>query len=92
MNKPNVEIYTRDWCGYCRMALALLNKHGIEYQQYEVNGDAEKETEMKQRSGRHTVPQIFINDKAIGGFTDLASLSMKTDLNEYVNNTLPRAE
>lgn len=87
----DVEIYTKSWCGYCRMAMALLDKHDIAYTNIDVTADADKEQEMKQRSGRQTVPQIFINDTSIGGFTDLAQLSATTDLKAYIVNATSQA-
>ena len=81
-----VEIYTKTWCAYCRMAKALLSKEGIDFEEIDVTFDIEKEQEMKQRSGRYTVPQIFIGNEAIGGFTELAQLSAKVNLLELVTD------
>ena len=69
------------------MAMTLLDQHGIEYTNIDVTSDAEKEQEMMQRSGRTTVPQIFFDDESIGGFTELANLSAKTDLREMVSGS-----
>jgi len=80
-----VEIYTRSWCGYCRMAKAMLNQEAISYEEIEISDQAELEQEMIKRSGRTSVPQIFIDDNAIGGFTDLVALSEKVDLRELVD-------
>ncbi len=82
-----VEIYTKNWCGYCRMAMALLDKFDIEYTNIDVTSDPAMEQEMIQRSGRRTVPQVFFNNESIGGFTELANLSAKTDLRELVKGS-----
>ena len=82
MNK--VEIYTRSWCGYCRMAKLMLEQEAIEYDEYEISDKPALEREMIDRSGRQSVPQIFINDSAIGGFTDLVALADKVDLKALV--------
>ena len=82
-----VEIYTKNWCGYCRMAMALLDQHEIEYKNIDVTSDPEKEQEMIQRSGQRTVPQVFFNNESIGGFTELANLSAKTDLRELLKGS-----
>ena len=82
-----IEIYTKKWCGYCSMAKMLLDKHHIKYQEYDVTSDRAKEMEMMERSGKRTVPQIFIDNQPIGGFTDLAALSMKTDLSKLADET-----
>ncbi len=80
-----VEIYTRSWCGYCRMAKVMLDQKEISYQEIEISDDPELEQKMIERSGRTSVPQIFIDDKAIGGFTDLAALAEKVDLRKLID-------
>ena len=70
-----VEIYTKFGCPYCARAKALLGQKGIEYEEYEINSLAGKRDEMMERSnGRHTVPQIFIDGRHVGGSDDLAEL------------------
>lgn len=68
--KPIV-MYSTQWCGYCRAARALLQSKGLKFLEIDVDADSAKRQEMMQRSGRHTVPQIFFGDQHIGGFTDL---------------------
>ena len=69
-----VEIYTTPWCGYCARAKALLEKKGAAFEESDVMEDAVKRTEMRERSRRTTVPQIFINGQHIGGSDELAAL------------------
>ena len=69
-----IEIYTTMWCGYCARAKALLEKKGAAYQETDVMEDAAKRAEMRERSKRTTVPQIFINGQHIGGSDELAAL------------------
>ncbi len=69
-----IEIYTTMWCGYCARAKSLLEKKGAAYQETDVMEDAAKRAEMRQRSNRTTVPQIFINGQHIGGSDELAAL------------------
>jgi glutaredoxin 3 len=70
-----VEIYTKFTCPYCMRAKMLLDQKGVEYEEYEISGQAEKRAEMIQRAGgRTTVPQIFIDDRHIGGSDDLYDL------------------
>jgi glutaredoxin 3 len=69
-----IEIYTTPWCGYCARAKALLEKKGAAYQETDVMEDAVKRAEMRERSKRTTVPQIFINGQHIGGSDELAAL------------------
>jgi glutaredoxin 3 len=69
-----IEIYTTMWCGYCARAKSLLEKKGAAYQETDVMEDAAKRAEMRERSKRTTVPQIFINGQHIGGSDELAAL------------------
>ena len=70
-----VEIYTKFGCPYCARAKALLGQKGVEYEEFEINTLPGKRDEMMERSnGRHTVPQIFIDGRHVGGSDDLAEL------------------
>ena len=69
-----IEIYTTPWCGYCARAKALLEKKGAAFEETDVMEDAVKRTEMRERSRRTTVPQIFINGQHIGGSDELVAL------------------
>lgn len=77
----HIEIYTKDWCRYCTSAKALLNTKNVSYEEIDVTRDLGQEAEMVQRSGRRTVPQIFIDERHIGGSDDLASLDARGELN-----------
>lgn len=71
----NVEIYTGMMCGYCSAAKRLLKKKGIEFTETDVTWKPGKRAEMMQRAnGKHSVPQIFINDEHVGGCDDLYAL------------------
>ncbi|MCY7271084.1 MAG: glutaredoxin 3 [Sphingomonas bacterium] len=70
-----VEIYTKDWCPYCVRAKRLLAEGGAHIVEYPVDMGGDKKGEMIQRAGgRTTVPQIFIDDRYIGGCDDLFEL------------------
>ena len=71
--KP-VVIYTTPICGFCHAAKRLLDSKGVAYEEIDVLRDMEKKQEMMQRSGRRTVPQIWIGDAHIGGCDDLYAL------------------
>ncbi len=79
MTKP-VTIYTTPWCPYCRMAKSLLGKKNIEYKEIDVTGDPQKRQWLLKQSGQNTVPQIFIGEKSIGGFTELSNLERNKKL------------
>ncbi len=69
-----VRIYTTPICPYCARAKALLNRKGVEFEEVDVYMDAAARKEMMEKSGRRTVPQIFIGDRHIGGCDDLHAL------------------
>ncbi|MFT4607012.1 MAG: GrxC family glutaredoxin [Urechidicola sp.] len=71
---PHIEIYTKDYCPFCFRAKALLDHLDVDYTDYEVTFTHDKEIEMNKRSGRFTVPQIFIDNKPIGGSDELYQL------------------
>ncbi len=76
-----VEIYTKFGCPYCARAKQLLADKGVQYEEYEINSVAGKRDEMLERSkGRHTVPQVFIDDRHIGGSDDVADLERRGEL------------
>lgn len=69
-----VTIYTTPICGYCLAAKRLLTKKGVDFDEIDVSRDPEKRQEMMQKSGRHTVPQIWIGADHVGGSDDLHML------------------
>jgi len=72
---PEILIYTKNWCGYCQAAKALLQQLGLPFSEVDVTHDLERYREMLERSeGRTTVPQIFLDGLGIGGYTDLRRL------------------
>ncbi len=76
-----VEIYTSPWCGYCHSAKRLLDKKGVPYIEIDVTMDRAKKREMLERSnGGRTVPQIFIDDRLIGGCDQLFELDLDDEL------------
>ena len=75
MTAPDIIIYTKDWCSYCRGAKDLLQRLGYHYTEVDVTSDQQRFREMVERAeGRTTVPQIFIDDAGIGGYTELSAL------------------
>ncbi len=75
MTTHTVEIYTTPFCPYCVRAKALLQKKGVEYRETDVSEDSSLRSAMTKRAGgSYTVPQIFIDDRHIGGCDDLYAL------------------
>ncbi len=73
---PKVRMYCTRICGYCQMAMRLLEKKGIEFEKIYVDSLPERRAEMMKLSGRTTVPQIFIGDVHVGGYRELAKLEL----------------
>lgn len=77
---PHVVMYCSDTCPFCQNAEKLLTKKGVAIEKKNVDEDPVLWDEIEQKTGRDTVPQIFINDKHIGGFDDLSELDMLDEL------------
>ncbi len=75
MATPKVEIYATSWCPYCERARQLLKTKGVQLEEIDIEGRPGAREEMVARSGRRTVPQIFINQTHIGGCDDLLALN-----------------
>jgi glutaredoxin 3 len=71
---PKVQMYATGWCPYCAHARLLLKQKNVDFEEIDVDARPEARTEMLARSGRRTVPQIFIGDRHIGGSDDLFEL------------------
>lgn len=70
-----VEIYTKMFCPYCTRAKSLLVAKGVDFEEYDISLGGPKRAEMLDRSnGGYTVPQIFIDDRHVGGSDELAAL------------------
>ena len=67
----HVEVYTKSWCGFSVRAKGDLDRKGVSFEEIDVTTDSIREKEMVNRSGRHTVPQIFIDGYHVGGSDDL---------------------
>ena len=74
MSTPAVVMYTTSWCPYCERARKLLAKKNVTFTEIDIESAAEKRAEMRNRSGRTSVPQIFIGDHHVGGSDDLHDL------------------
>lgn len=86
MASPKVEIYTWSRCPFCIRAKALLDRKGIDYVEYTIDGDNEARTQMAQRAhGRTSLPQIFIQDQHVGGCDDLYGLEQQGKLDAMLD-------
>ncbi len=78
-------IYSTLICPYCNAAKHLLRSKGLEYQEIRVDLDRQQRQIMMEKSGRTSVPQIFINKKHVGGFDDLNALNRSGGLDQLLN-------
>jgi len=74
MAAPRIEMYTTSWCPYCERARALLQARHAAFEEISIEAEPAQREEMIRRSGRRTVPQIFIDGQHIGGCDDLHAL------------------
>jgi len=72
--QPNIVLYTKGHCPFCHRAKALLKSKNVTFTEFEITDDVALTREMIERSGRKTVPQIFIDDFHVGGASDLFEL------------------
>jgi thioredoxin reductase (NADPH) len=77
---PSIVMYTKPECPYCEMAKRLLADKGQRWTEIDVEAEPERRGEMAERSRRNTVPQIWIGDRHVGGFDDLAALDRSGEL------------
>lgn len=84
MSEVKVEMYHRPGCGFCYRAQALLDEKGVVYQGYNLWHDSSLKGEMVARTGGRTVPQILINDQAIGGCMELMELERSGELDRLL--------
>lgn len=91
---PVIEIYTKDYCPYCKLAKAILQRHGADYVEQSVSEDPGLFSAMvKRAAGRRTVPQIFIDGVGLGGADELSLLEESGRLDPILKgrNAAPQA-
>ena len=79
-----VKVYTRKWCGYCTAAERLLNEKGVPFENQDCSNDQETRRWLVTATGQTTVPQIFIDGKSIGGFSELEALDRRGELDRLL--------
>lgn len=80
----DVIVYSSAHCPYCVMAKQLLERKGVAYKEIRVDLEPAKREEMMRKSKQRTVPQIFINDQAVGGYTDLLAIDRANKLDQML--------
>ena len=82
---PRIEIYTQPWCPYCARAIQILASKGATYQEINApHGTPERAEATRRSGGRTTVPQIFIDDRPVGGCDDLRALDASGELDRLL--------
>lgn len=79
----HIKIYTKAYCTYCYAAKNLLMKRGLAFEETDLSGNFPAEQEMRDLTGRTTVPQILINGMLVGGYTDLIELDRAGKLDAF---------
>jgi glutaredoxin 3 len=84
MSQPEIIVYHMPFCPYCSWAKQLLDGKQVQYTLIDVASDDMLRQEMEDRSGRNSVPQIFIGDRHIGGFDDMSALDRAGELDPLI--------
>jgi len=90
VERAPVSLYTRRWCGYCFAARRLLKRLGVDYTEIPLDHKPERRAEISNLAGGwRTVPMIFIGDRFIGGYTEIAALHRRGELVGLMSSTDP---
>jgi glutaredoxin 3 len=84
VTQPAITLYVAGWCPYCQRAKSLLTGKNVKFNEIDVEDDGKLREQMVARSGRRTVPQIFIGEKHIGGCDDLFALDNSGELDRLI--------
>jgi len=81
-----VVIYSKTYCPYCDRAKALLKSKGVSFGEHMMDDKPDEMKQLMERTGLRTVPQIFINDELVGGFTDMDALNKNGELDKLLES------
>ena len=87
MQKAKVTVFSKDYCPYCKMAKKTLKQLGLKFEEFDITFNRAYAIEMLEKSMRHTVPQIFIDDHHIGGNDDLQIALQNGELDKILQNS-----
>lgn len=74
MTTTKVTLYTKENCPFCVRAKALLSRKGVTFEEVPVEGRDDLRTWLVEATGQRTVPQVFVGERSLGGYTDVAAL------------------
>jgi glutaredoxin 3 len=77
-----IQMYTTAWCCYCTRAKTVLENRGLDYEEVRVDGDSDFRDKLVALTGRWTVPQIFIDGRHVGGYSELSELDRSGRLDD----------
>jgi len=81
-------MYSTAWCGYCQRARSLFERKGVAVREIKIDEDQnDRDTMLRRSGGRRTVPQIFIGERHVGGYDDLAALDRAGELDKLLGKT-----
>ncbi|MBX3702159.1 MAG: glutathione S-transferase N-terminal domain-containing protein [Steroidobacteraceae bacterium] len=86
MGAPAVTVYTAGFCGYCIRVKSLLERRGIPYAEVSVEDHAGLREELLARSGRRTLPQVFVGDRFVGGADEIAAMDRDGGLSRFLQS------
>ena len=87
-NIPDIVMYSTAWCGYCQRARSLFERKGVAVREIKIDEDQnDRDTMLRRSGGRRTVPQIFIGERHVGGYDDLAALDRAGELDKLLGKT-----
>jgi glutaredoxin 3 len=81
----DVTVYTTTWCPYCRQAEKFLESKGVAFKQVDVTEDDAMREKLVELTGQRTVPQIFVGEKSIGGYSDMMALHTRGQFEPLLN-------
>lgn len=88
--EAEVVLYVTDWCGWCARAKRLFEDKGVRYREIDIEAVEGARAEMRRRSGRTSVPQVFIGDRHIGGYDDTKALDDAGGLDPLLSSPMNR--
>jgi glutaredoxin 3 len=79
----HVKVFTTSWCGYCHAAMRLLTQKGVQFEQVDAE-DVKTRRWLREVTGRSAVPQIFVDGRSVGGYTDIRDLDARGELDRLL--------
>ena len=89
MPSAQVTVYTTGWCPYCMRAKSLLQRKKVDFVEVDVDDRPDLRSWLKSASGQTTVPQVFVNNRALGGFSDISALDSQGRLDPLLAEAAP---